>query len=120
MRPMRTGKGKSFIYFPMPGKTPLALAKIVQLSLIIEIPEILFPQPFPRTYLSPRERSPLEEQIARRRFPHVTRQLWTLLQRGVTKYCRALWPLRVIDSMLLLMSAFIIGERKSIRISMCP
>ena len=54
--------------------------------------------------------SPLEEQIARRRFPRVDRQLWLLLQRGTIKYLRAFWPLRIIDSLLLLVAAFIIGE----------
>ena len=57
-----------------------------------------------------RNRSPLEEQIARRRFPRVNRQLWLLLQRGTIKYIRAFWPLRIIDSLLLLVAAFIIGE----------
>lgn len=59
--------------------------------------------------LLPRQTSPLEEQIARRRFPRVSRQLWLLLQRGTIKYIRAFWPLRIIDSLLLLVAAFIIG-----------
>ena len=59
-----------------------------------------------------RPTSLLEDQIARRRFPRVTRQLWLLLQRGTIKYIRAFWPLRIIDSLLLLVAAFIIGERE--------
>ena len=64
---------------------------------------LLIPPPHSRV-------SPLEEQIARRRFPRVDRQLWLLLQRGTIKYLRAFWPLRIIDSLLLLVAAFIIGE----------
>lgn len=36
-------------------------------------------------------------------------QVMLLLQRGLTKYLRSFWPLKVIDILLLLASAFIIG-----------
>ena len=66
--------------------------------------------PLTHSFVPCRPTSPLEEQIARRRFPRVNRQLWLLLQRGIIKYIRAFWPLRIIDSLLLLVAAFIIGE----------
>ncbi len=56
------------------------------------------------------EKSPLDEQIQRRKFPPAMRQLWLLMQRGLVKYLRAFWPLRIVDTLLLILSAFIIGE----------
>ncbi len=61
----------------------------------------------------------LGSQIQHRKFPHSTRQLWLLLRRGMVKYIRAFWPLRIIDSLLLLLSAFIIGRRNPEMMRLC-
>lgn len=52
----------------------------------------------------------LNESLAERRHPSFHQQLWLLLQRGIIKYLRAFWPLRIIDILLLLAASFIIGE----------
>ena len=56
----------------------------------------------------------IQNEIGRRKFPNVLTQLILLLQRGSIKYLRSFWPLRVIDILLLLTAAFIIGELMSL------
>ena len=52
----------------------------------------------------------IQFEIGRRKFPNMLTQIVLLLQRGSIKYLRSFWPLRVIDILLLLTAAFIIGE----------
>lgn len=54
-------------------------------------------------------KSNIQNEIGRRRFPNIFTQIYLLLQRGSIKYLRSFWPLRVIDILLLLTAAFIIG-----------
>ncbi|KAG1680619.1 hypothetical protein FOA52_015068 [Chlamydomonas sp. UWO 241] len=49
--------------------------------------------------------------LAERGTPPRWFQLAVLLRRGMTKYLRAFWPLRVIDTLLLLCAAVIVGVR---------
>ncbi|KAL6748975.1 hypothetical protein V8C86DRAFT_2862363 [Haematococcus lacustris] len=51
----------------------------------------------------------LQAMLSARSFPSLTSQLHLLLRRGVVKYLRCFWPLRVVDTLLLLTAAFIIG-----------
>ena len=43
-----------------------------------------------------RHRSIVMEEISRRKFPRIHTQLWLLLKRGIVKYMRAFWPLRIL------------------------
>jgi hypothetical protein len=51
----------------------------------------------------------LEAQLSARRTPNRWYQLAVLLRRGITKYLRAFWPQRVIDTLLLVCAAVIVG-----------
>ncbi|KAG2499694.1 hypothetical protein HYH03_002629 [Edaphochlamys debaryana] len=51
----------------------------------------------------------LEEKLAERKGQGFFAQLGFLLKRGAVKYVRSFWPMRVVDTVLQLAAAFIIG-----------
>ena len=40
--------------------------------------------------------SVIERDLSERRFPGLPSQFWTLLTRGIVKYARAFWPVRIL------------------------
>ncbi|GIL43799.1 hypothetical protein Vafri_1407, partial [Volvox africanus] len=51
----------------------------------------------------------MEEALASRKSQHFTTQMLFLLRRACIKYVRSFWPMRVVDTLLQLAAAFIIG-----------
>eukprot|EP00198_Chlamydomonas_reinhardtii_P010573 XP_001699910.1 predicted protein [Chlamydomonas reinhardtii] len=51
----------------------------------------------------------MEEALASRKSQGFFAQLLLLLRRGAIKYVRSFWPMRVVDTILQLAAAFIIG-----------
>ena len=60
-----------------------------------------------------RNSNQLIDEISGRKFPGFGLQLLVLLRRGAVKYLRSFWPLKVIDILLLIFAAFIIGESRA-------